>query len=109
MAAGGAVEAGVAEGEDASVGADQPVAATGRASPPCPRSGLFRAMLARGAAEVRVPKAKMPAVGGHEPVATDVGGGRHAHHGLFKVVPPIEPWKTASPKLKTPPSEATVQ
>ena len=29
--------------------------------------------------------------------------------GLFSRVPPMEPWKAASPKLKMPPSEATSQ
>ena len=29
--------------------------------------------------------------------------------GLFSGVPPMEPWKAASPKLKMPPSQATSQ
>jgi len=29
--------------------------------------------------------------------------------GLFSLMAPVEPWKAASPKLKTPPSEAASQ
>ena len=29
--------------------------------------------------------------------------------GLFSGLPPIDPWKAASPKLKMPPSDATSQ
>ena len=29
--------------------------------------------------------------------------------GAFSALPPIEPWKCASPKVNTPPSEATSQ
>ena len=29
--------------------------------------------------------------------------------GLFSTVPPVDPWKLASPKAKTPPSEPTIR
>ena len=29
--------------------------------------------------------------------------------GWFRCICPVEPWKAASPKLKMPPSEATIQ
>ena len=29
--------------------------------------------------------------------------------GLFRIMLPVEPWKSASPKAKTPPSLATIQ
>ena len=59
MAAGGAVEAGVAEGEDAAVGGHQPVAlAVGRGGHA--HDGLVEVDAAGRAVEAASPKAKMP-------------------------------------------------
>ena len=77
----GAVEDGVAEGEDPAVGRHQPVAAAvgrGRHAD----DGCVEVQAARGAVEDRVAEGEDPAVGRHQPVAAAVGRGRHAHDRL---------------------------
>ena len=84
MAAGGAVEPGVAEGEDAAVGGHQPVAAAvggGRHA----HDGGVEVDVAGGAVEPGVAEGEDAAVGGHQPVAAAVGGGGHAHDGGVEV------------------------
>ena len=66
-----------------------------------------------GVAEVRgVTEGQQLAGGGRLPVAGPAGARHHRHHrpgaGGGPLAAPA-PWKTASPKEKTPPSEATIQ
>ena len=64
---------------------------------------------ARGAVEVGVAEGEDAAVGRHEPVAVAVGRGGHADDGLVEVNAAGGAVELASPKAKTPPSEATSQ
>ena len=57
--AGGSVEVGVAEGEDAAVGGDEPVAVAGGCGGDAD-DGLVEVRGAGGAVEVASPKVKMP-------------------------------------------------
>ena len=84
--AGGAVEAGVAEGEDAAVGRHQPVAlAVGRGGHP--HDGLVEVQVAGGAVEAGVAEGEDAPVGRHQPVALAIGRGGHADDGLVEGVP----------------------
>jgi hypothetical protein len=49
------------------------------------------------------------AEGEHPAVAGDVDVTAMPLMGLFSLMAPVEPWKTASPKAKMPPSLATSQ
>ena len=98
----------VAEAEDPAVGRHQPIALAvgGRGhsdyrfvEPHCPG----------GAVEFRVTEAEDAAVGGDEPVALPSGVEAIPTIGLLSLIAPVEPWNSASPKLKIPPSEATSQ
>ena len=80
QAAGGAVEGGVAVGEDAPVGGHQPVAlAVGGGGHP--HDGPVERQTAGGAVEGGVAVGEDAPVGGHQPVALAVGGGGHPHDG----------------------------
>ena len=68
MLAGGAVERGVAEGEDAAVGGDEPVAVAGGRGGDAD-DGRGEAAAAGGAVERGVAEGEDAAVGGDEPVA----------------------------------------
>lgn len=46
------------------------------------------------------------AVGRGEPIAVPIGRGRDPVHGTSAGLPPLDPWNAATPKVKTPPSEA---
>ena len=98
----------VAEGEDAAVGGDKPVTAAGRVMRH-PDHGCVEMQVARGSVEVRVAEGEDAAVGGDEPVAAARGDAAMPTTGAFSRVPPMEPWKCASPKVKMPPSDATSQ
>ena len=67
-----------------------------------------RAPCPHRAVEPGVAEGEDPTVRGHQPVAPAVRCRGHAHDGVERR-PPIEPSNPASPKAKTPPSEATSQ
>ena len=93
MAAGRAVEVGVAEGEDAAVGGHLPVAAAVGGGGHAHHRSVQRKGAGRPV-EVGVAEGEEAAVGGHLPVAAAVGGGGHAHHRPVEVLPahrPVEP------------------
>ena len=86
--AGRAEERGVAEGEDAAVGGDEPVAvAGGRGGHADDR--LVQLHVAGRAVEPRVAEGEDPAVGGDEPVAAGVGA--MPTIGGFSRRSPVEP------------------
>src|SRR5229473_2140165 len=84
---GGAEEARVAEGEDAAVGGDEPVALRVGGGGHAP-DRLAEAERPGGAEEARVAEGEDAAVGGDEPVALRVGGGGHAHDRLAEAERP---------------------
>ena len=75
-----------------------------------PTMGLLRRMPPVEPWNAASPKAEDAAVGRHQPVAPAVGGGGDADDGTVQVhTCPVEPKNLASPKVKTPPSDATSQ
>src|SRR5436309_828148 len=82
--AGRAQEGGVAEGEDAAVGGDEPVAlAGGRGGHG--DDGLGQLEVAGGAKELGVAEGEDAAVGREQPVALARGPGRHGDDGLVQL------------------------
>ena len=108
LAAHRAEELGVTEGEDPTVGGDEPVAVAA-ACPVHPDDRLGQLGAPGGAVELGITEGEDPPVGGHEPVALARRRRRHATIGLDSGWPPMEPKNLASPKEKIPPSAATNQ
>ena len=98
----------VAEGEDAPVGRDDPVAVpdSRAAMPTIGRADRERRRSSRGSAS---PKLKMPPSERRASSRDRRGVGAIPTIGWLRCIAPVEPWKRASPKLKMPPSEATSQ
>ena len=106
--AGGSEEAGVPEAEDAAVGGGEPVAVAGWCGGDAD-DGSVEAHPAGGSEEAGVAEGEDAAVGGGEPVAVAVGLAAMPTIGWLRRMPPVDPRKRASPKLKMPPSVATSQ
>src|SRR5579875_3423400 len=78
------IVAGVAEGEDAAIGSDEPVAApVGGGSNA--HYGPVEVDVPRGAIKARVAEGEDAAIGSDEPVAAPVGGGSNADYGPVEV------------------------
>ena len=74
-----------------------------------PTTGCHEVKRSRRAKEPGVAEREHAAIGGDQPVALAVRGGRHAHHRREQRSTPMDPTYGASPKLNTPPSAATTQ
>jgi hypothetical protein len=106
VAGGRPVEGRRPEVEDTAVGRHEPVATATRARGHAV-DGLVEVHGTGRALKGRVAVTEDAAVGGHQPVAVPRRRSRHADDGRIECRAPVEPKNEASPKLKTPPSEAT--
>ena len=74
-----------------------------------PTIGLFSWREPARAVEAGVAVVEDPAVGGHQPVALAVGGGRHADDRLVQLEGTRRAVEAGIPLGNTPPSEAAIQ